>query len=174
LDSLAEALGPLPFVAEDLSVVSDAVAELRGRLKIPGMVVLQCAFDGAAGNNPHHPSNHRAPALCWIGTHDTPTLAAWWAELDQQSRGLVRESLSKRRLPIPPPGVAPISQSIDLCLGSSAARSIVPVQGLLVLSPEGRMNTPGTNSGNWTWRLLEGQLQEALEGVALGEVETTR
>ena len=174
LHALAGALGPLPMVAEDLGVVSEAVSALRDDLQIPGMTVLQFAFDGAASDNPHHPSNHPSEALCCTGTHDTPTMAAWWDALDANRRSRVLDLLEERGFPLPSPGVAPVRQLVDLCLSSSAAWSILPLQDLLALGPEGRMNTPGTTSGNWTWRLQEGQLHRALEGFAARVVEHKR
>ena len=173
LRALAAALGPLPLVAEDLGVLSDAVVELRDALQVPGMSVLQFGFDGAV-DNPHHPSNHRSAALCCTGTHDTPTLVAWWQGLEEQSRSRVLNLLKERGFASPRVGAAPVSQLIDLCLSSSAAWSITPVQDLLALGPQGRMNTPGTTAGNWTWRLREGQLQAALEGFAARVVEHGR
>jgi len=173
LSALAAALGSLPLVAEDLGVLSDAVVELRDTLQVPGMSVLQFGFDGAAGN-PHHPGNHRPAALCCTGTHDTPTLVAWWQALDEESRVRVLSLLEERGFPLPAPGAAPVQQLIDLCLSSSAAWAVLPVQDLLALGPEGRMNTPGTTSGNWTWRLRDGQLQGALEGLAARVVEHRR
>lgn len=142
--------GPLPFVAEDLGDVDEAVHALRRRLGVPAMRVLQFAWDGAAGNV-HLPFNHGEDALAMTGTHDTDTTAGWWAAADEAERDRVRRYL----------GVSGDDVVWDLsraALASPARWAVVQAQDLLALGSEARMNTPGTTEGNWGWRLAPGAL----------------
>jgi 4-alpha-glucanotransferase len=125
-------LGPLPVIAEDLGVITPDVHALRDELGFPGMAVLIWAFAGPA-DNPHRSENHRENQVVYTSTHDTDTLAGATGERD----------------------VWPL---IDLALASACAVAIVPVQDVLGLGGEARMNRPGTVDGNWTWRLEPGQL----------------
>src|SRR5665213_1257456 len=89
-------LGELPLIAEDLGVITPAVIALRDRLALPGMVVLEWAFDGAP-HNPHHLENHRERSVIYTATHDQDPLAGWWAQLDTQRRGQAQAAMRARR-----------------------------------------------------------------------------
>lgn len=119
-------LGELPVIAEDLGVITDDVTTLRDSLGFPGMVVLLWAFGGPK-DNPHRLENHRERLVVYTTTHDTDTL-----------RGAIPD-----RDPW---------ELIELAQSSRAALSIIPLQDVLGLGSEGRMNRPGEPYGNWSWR----------------------
>jgi 4-alpha-glucanotransferase len=145
LAMLRAKLGAVPLVAEDLGIITDEVRALRDRFGLPGMVVLQFAFDGKA-DNPHLPQHHRRNAVVYTGTHDNDTTAGWYASLDPHTRDLVPRML----------GVDAASHMpdvlIDAAYASRAALAVVPMQDLLGLDSAARMNKPGTLVGNWSWR----------------------
>ncbi|MEO5575659.1 MAG: 4-alpha-glucanotransferase [Gaiellaceae bacterium] len=128
-------LGRLPVIAEDLGLITPDVVELRDRLGFPGMVVLLWAFQRRA-SNPHRFENHRVHQVIYTTTHDTDTLRGHFP----------------RRKPW---------TLIELALSSRAALAMIPLQDVLGLGSEARMNTPGEPLGNWTWRLEPGQLTAA-------------
>jgi 4-alpha-glucanotransferase len=139
-------LGDLPLVAEDLGSVTPAVYALRDRLGLPGMVVLQFGFSGGR-SNPHRLENHREHAVVYTGTHDHDTALGWWQSLPAGRR---REN-----------GLDPADPAwslIELTLSSRARLAIFPVQDVLGLGSEARLNTPGSSEGNWSWHLRRGQL----------------
>ena len=129
-------LGPLPVIAEDLGVITPDVGALRDELGFPGMVVLLWSFSGPP-DNPHRLENHRENQVVYTSTHDTDTLAGTTGEADTW----------------------PL---IARALGSRCALAVVPVQDVLGLGSEARMNRPGEIGGdNWRWRLEPGQLTAA-------------
>lgn len=144
-------LGPLPLIVEDLGVITPPVHELRDRLGLPGMVVLQFAFGGPP-SNPHRPENHRRNLVVYTGTHDTDTAVGWWESLPRRLRAKT--------------GLDPAEPNwslIRMAFRSRAAVAILPVQDVLGLDSSARMNMPGTSGPhNWTWRLRSGQLTAAL------------
>jgi 4-alpha-glucanotransferase len=151
--------GRLPLIAEDLGVITPAVEALRDRFSLPGMKILQFAFDGNA-DNPYLPANYRGSRwVVYTGTHDNATTAGWWRHLDDGARGRVA-TLVGGQVP------APAWQLLELALASTAELAVVPLQDLLELGDEARFNTPGTIEGNWTWRLTApvAELQGALQG----------
>jgi 4-alpha-glucanotransferase len=139
-------LGELPLVAEDLGAITPAVVRLRERLGLPGMVVLQFAFEGSR-TSPHRPENHPENAVAYTGTHDHDTALGWWSSLTAAQRGAT--SLDP---------ADPAWSLVELALSSRARLAILPVQDLLGLDSEARLNTPGRTGGNWSWRLHRGQL----------------
>jgi 4-alpha-glucanotransferase len=141
-------LGPLPVIAEDLGVITPAVTALRKALGYPGMVVLHWAFGGDA-RNPHRLENHEEDSVVYTGTHDTDTAVGWWSHLTPAQR---------RKTGLDP--AAPHWGLIELALSSPARVALVPAQDVLGLGSEHRMNSPGTASGNWAWRLERGALTE--------------
>ena len=146
-------LGGLPFVAEDLGMITPDVYALRDQFCLPGMRVLQFAFDGHS-DNPYLPENFVTNTVAYTGTHDNPTARGWFEELaaDQQER--VWASLKGRGINN---GVA-AHAFMELAWTSVAAVAIAPLQDLLNLGKEGRMNVPGHPEGNWRWRLTEEML----------------
>lgn len=137
-------LGPLPLIAEDLGLITPQVDELREHLGLPGMRVLQFAFDGDA-KNPHLPENHPTLCVSYTGTHDNDTVVGWWRQAEPELRSRVRE-----RVPAGTDGVH--WDLIHAAFSSAAVWAVVPLQDVLGLGNEGRMNTPGVPGGNWSWR----------------------
>jgi 4-alpha-glucanotransferase len=154
LGVLRRRLGDLPLVAEDLGIVTDGVRALRDRFELPGMVVLQFAFDGAS-DNPHLPSNHRRNAVVYTGTHDNDTTVGWYSKLDAEARQRINEMLDLSEPDVP-------EFLVEECYASRAQLAIVPLQDLLGLGSESRMNTPGTTQGNWSWRFRWDQIASSL------------
>jgi 4-alpha-glucanotransferase len=138
--------GELPLIAEDLGVITPEVEALRDRYRLPGMKILQFAFDGNP-DNPYLPENYRGSAwVVYTGTHDNATSIGWWNRLGSEERQRVETCL---RAPVQAPGW----QLLELALASEAELAVVPLQDLLELGDEARFNTPGTLGGNWCWRL---------------------
>jgi len=144
----------LPLVAEDLGVITEDVLALKNGFALPGMRVLQFGFDGEPGNV-HVPYRHEPNCVVYTGTHDNNTTLGWYAGLDHDTRERVDFYLRVT------PGAMP-EALIRAALGSVGLLAIIPAQDLLGLGPEGRTNTPGTTSGNWTWRLPAGALSAEL------------
>jgi 4-alpha-glucanotransferase len=148
--SVQQRLGALPVIAEDLGLITEAVDELRAELGYPGMRVVQFAFDGDL-RNPHLPENYPADVVAYTGTHDNDTVVGWWSQASPAER-----AEAMRRLP---GGREPVHEAfLDLLFDSRARLVVAPVQDVLGLGSEARMNTPGTSTANWTWRLGEGEL----------------
>ncbi|MBA2670016.1 MAG: 4-alpha-glucanotransferase [Gemmatimonadetes bacterium] len=143
-DRLAQKLGPLPVIAEDLGLITREVEELRDALGFPGMRVLQFAFDGDA-SNPHLPENYTENSVAYTGTHDNDTIRGWWDGATHAEKVSVLSRIQAQTSDIH-------WQLIALVAASRARLTIVPAQDLLGLGNEARMNTPGTAAGNWSWR----------------------
>ena len=158
LTALRTELGALPLVAEDLGIITDAVRALRERFELPGMVVLQFAFDGSA-DNPHLPRHHRRNAVVYTGTHDNDTTVGWYATLDANARALVHRMLDVGDTPAVPEFL------IEAAYASNAALAIMPLQDLLAHDSGSRMNAPGTVVGNWRWRFSWEEIPASLSAV---------
>lgn len=145
LDALRDQLGGLPFVAEDLGVITPDVRALRDDYGMPGMAILQFAFGNGQANDylPHH---HRANQVVYTGTHDNDTVLGWY-----RSASPSEQDWARRYLAVHPADVT--WGVIRAALRSVANTAIVPMQDILVLGSEGRMNVPGVEHGNWAWRL---------------------
>jgi 4-alpha-glucanotransferase len=149
---LREALGGLPFFAEDLGYITPEVHALRDRLQIPGMSVLQFGF-GDEGAHMYLP--HRAAGkVIYTGTHDNDTVVGWWQSGAAEHECRNAESYLGRC----EDGMH--WAFIRAAQGSPACLSVVPMQDILGLGSEARMNTPSLHGGNWRWRLQENQLNE--------------
>jgi len=149
-EALVTELGDLPVVAENLGTITPPVEWLRHSLGLPGMHVLQFGFTGDA-RNPHRLENHEEHALVYTGTHDLDTALGWWRSLsaaEQRATGL-------------DPG-NPAWSLVDLALSSRARLAIVPLQDVLGLGSEARMNVPGRTGGNWRWRFARRDLTPSL------------
>lgn len=138
--------GRLPIIAEDLGVITPEVEQLRDAFQLPGMKILQFAFDGQA-SNPYLPANYQGSHwVVYTGTHDNATTLGWWRTLDHGVQGQVASLVGAEVH-------APGWQLLEVALKSSAELVVVPLQDLLELGDEARFNTPGTTAGNWCWRL---------------------
>lgn len=157
-NQLQQNLGRLPLLAEDLGMITDDVLLLRDEFHLPGMRVLQFAFDGQP-KNPFLPRNYVHNTVAYTGTHDNDTTRGWYSQLAPEPKQAVRELLER-------PGLSEDEVSwemIRLAHDSIAALVIVPLQDLLNLGSEARMNVPGVAEGNWRWRFTaEMPVQEAL------------
>jgi 4-alpha-glucanotransferase len=145
LDAIARDVPDMPFVAEDLGVITPDVEELRRRHRLPGMHVIQFAFDGT-GDNSHLPHMHRHGSVVYIGTHDNDTLRGWLGALDSETLRRVGFYLGAR------PGDLAAAM-LRAALASVGCLAVLPMQDLLDLGSEARFNTPGTTRGNWSWQL---------------------
>jgi 4-alpha-glucanotransferase len=153
-DAVRAAFGDLPVIAEDLGHITPGVVALRDWLELPGMKILQFAFGGSA-RHPYLPHNHVKNCVVYTGTHDNDTTRGWYASLTAKERHLVRRYL----------GVDGSDIAWDLIragYASVADTFIAPLQDVLDLGPEARMNHPGRPAGNWTWRLRSEQLTAAV------------
>jgi 4-alpha-glucanotransferase len=150
-EALRKALNGLPFVAEDLGLITPDVEALRDDFALPGMRILQFAF-GSGHDNPFLPHNHVNNAIAYTGTHDNDTTAGWFKTLDERARShLLRYAPDAKR--------DPAWALIRLTMSSVADTAIVPLQDVLRLGSDARVNTPGTSEGNWSWRVRASQLR---------------
>jgi 4-alpha-glucanotransferase len=144
LQAVETALGGVPIIAEDLGLVTPEVEALRDRYAVPGMKVLQFAFseDGA---NPYLPHNYTPSCVVYTGTHDNDTTAGWFATALPGTRSFAQRYLARS-------GDDIAHDLVRLAMSSVADTVIVPLQDVLGLGSEARMNVPGRPAGNWTWR----------------------
>ena len=154
LTALLETSGEGTLVAEDLGMITEEVDQLRLEFGLPGMKVLQFAFDGDPDN--FYLLEHHVPnSVVYTGTHDNDTTLGWWRALDEQARSYVLKHLPPTDEPMP-------WAFVEAALGSVGRLTVVPAQDLLGLGSEARMNTPGTEAGNWSWQAQDGVFDEAL------------
>lgn len=143
----------MPFIAEDLGYITKPVHKVISWLGLPGMRVLLFAFGGSAAN-PHRPENHVSNAVVYTGTHDTNTVRGWFTqEADAKAKRKVFAEVGRE--------VSETQVSFEfvkMALSSKARLSIVPLQDVLGLGSEARMNFPARQSGNWLWRVTAEQL----------------
>jgi 4-alpha-glucanotransferase len=138
--------GSLPLIAEDLGVITDKVDKLRTDFDLPGMRVLQFGFSGR-GAHIHLPHKYDRNTVCYTGTHDNDTTLGWWLSAGENDRKNLLTYLG----PLQHPNDC-VWAMIRCAERSVAAICILPLQDLLHLGSEGRMNTPGAPENNWTWR----------------------
>lgn len=144
----------LPIIAEDLGVITPEVEALRDDFGLPGMKVLQFAFDSGP-DNPYLPRNHVANSVVYTGTHDNDTTLGWWNGLSvpQKKRILTELGLQHAEMPW---------DMIRLAMASVADLCIIPCQDILALDTAARFNTPGSATNNWRWQVPAGRLTEQL------------
>ena len=154
--AVQRALGALPFIAEDLGLITPDVHALREQFQVPGTRVLQFAFDGHP-DNPFLPENYVPNTVVYTGTHDNPTTRSWYDELPDGQRQELRRYLGRHGDQQDKVAWA----LMRLAWSSVAALAIAPLQDLLDLGREGRMNVPGRAAANWRWRCTTDMLSEA-------------
>lgn len=143
-NAVKHALGNLPVIAEDLGEITSNVEELRMQAGLPGMKILQFAFDGNP-LNPYLPYNINPESITYTGTHDNDTSYGWFSKLPEKDKTLVCNFLGCDEKSF-------IEHFLRLAFGSSSKICIIPFQDVLGLDSNHRMNTPGKESGNWQWR----------------------
>lgn len=151
-EALLDALGDVPIIAEDLGVITPEVEALRNRFGFPGMRILQFAFSGDAAN-PYLPHNYERNGVVYTGSHDNEPTRGWFASAPKRE-----QTFCLRYLGYTPDDVA--WALIRLAASSVAVWTIFPVQDVLSLGSEARMNLPGRREGNWTWRLRANAFDE--------------
>jgi len=143
--AIAERFGELPIIAEDLGLITQAVNDLRDELGFPGMAVLQFAW-GDKPTNVHQPHNYQRNLVVYTGTHDNDTTVGWWQTLDDVARQHVQEYFGIHGNDI-------AWDFIRVALMAVCDTAIFPMQDVLSMGSEARMNRPGHAIGNWSWRL---------------------
>ena len=159
-DALRAELGELPLIAEDLGIIGDDVRELLRETGLPGMRVMQFGFDSE--DSLHHPSRFPEHCVAYTGTHDNDTTRGWVEKLRGEERARVLGAVGAGE----GTGAGEIVwRLIRLLYESRAERVIVPMQDVLALGSEARMNTPSVPEGNWEFRLREGTLATDLAAL---------
>jgi 4-alpha-glucanotransferase len=166
-NAVKKELGGLPFIAEDLGLITADVNALRDQFQVPGTRVLQFAFDGNS-DNPYLPHNYVSNAVVYTGTHDNPTSRGWYEELPPYQRQNLWRYLNS-----PQRDSREVAWNLmRMAWSSAAALAIVPLQDLLNLGAEARMNVPGRPEGNWSWRYTE-ELLAAADFHSLRDLTTS-
>jgi len=165
-EALQSELGCLPIIAEDLGYITPEVEALRDKFGLQGMRVLQFAFSGDPKENIHLPHLHKANCVVYTGTHDNTTATGWFRmeDLDETTQNPeARINETRRALEYMGSDGDEINWDfIRLAMESVADTAIIPLQDILGLGNEARMNTPGTMSANWRWRFCRSMLTEEM------------
>ncbi|TLV02581.1 malto-oligosyltrehalose synthase [Dyadobacter luticola] len=148
--------GNLPFIAEDLGEIGPEVYKLRDKFSLPGMKVLQFAFDENMPQSDHIPHNYSANFIAYTGTHDNNTTRGWF----KQSAAEGVQKQLERYIGKPVDEENAYIEMARLVYGSVAKTAILPIQDVLNLDESAKMNLPGSSENNWSWRLLPGQVTE--------------
>lgn len=155
LEELYRSFNHLPLIAEDLGVITDEVIALKDMFNLPGMKVLQFAFDGNT-QNPHLPHNHKSIDLVYTGTHDNDTTMGWVAADENYNKSFFEEYV----------GCAMrntqdgLFKMLHMAFASVSFLTMIPFQDVLMLGSEARMNMPGTVGDNWNWRFEWEQIDQ--------------
>lgn len=158
LRRLTEVLGNIPMIAEDLGMITEDVIALREEFQLPGMKILQFAFDSAESSSRSFlPHRYTKNCVVYTGTHDNDTVIGWCSQAEPADRQFAGEYLGIS-------GKDPLHRAFVRGAWASAAMfAVAPLQDLLGLGSESRMNFPGTMGGNWQWRYLPEQLTQEME-----------
>jgi 4-alpha-glucanotransferase len=154
MTTLRDELDGLPFVAEDLGIITPEVEALRDGFHLPGMRILQFAFGGAPDDR-FLPHNYEPNAVVYTGTHDNDTTRGWYKTISDQQRDHYRRYAGRD-------GSDVAWDMIRLAWMSVADYALAPLQDVMDLGPEARMNLPGRPSGNWQWRFTSNMLTGAV------------
>lgn len=169
LDEILKQLGNIPIIAEDLGIITDNVRKLRDDYNLPGMKILQFAFDtneaGAQGfTNPFLPNNYIPCSVVYTGTHDNATLQGWLLEASDEEIGMIAKYLNlydkydSETIEAMKNDGRLCKILIELAMSSIANFSVIPLQDIFALGNEARMNIPSTTGGlNWQWRMTSEQ-----------------
>ncbi|MBS1504184.1 MAG: 4-alpha-glucanotransferase, partial [Bacteroidetes bacterium] len=152
-EKLKGELGDLPFVAEDLGQIDEKVYELRDAFNLPGMRVLQFAFDEVMPVSEHIPHNYTVNSFAYTGTHDNNTVRGWFEnDIDGKTQKRMRKYIGSK---VDSANINKVMTRI--CYESVAKTAIVPLQDLVGLDESARMNTPSSIEGNWAW-MMDGSM----------------
>lgn len=162
-DALFSAIGKLPVIAEDLGIITQEVVSLRERYDFPGMKIVQFAFESGPSNS-YLPHNHQKKSVVYTGTHDNDTTAGWYASLSDTQRKRVNYYVGGK-------GSNTVECLLRTVLMSVADTAIIPLQDLLRLGSEARMNVPGKAFGNWGWRFTWDMVPRDLAGHVRDQIE---
>jgi 4-alpha-glucanotransferase len=156
LQMIRDEFKDLPIIAEDLGVITDDVREVMKQFKLPGMKVLQFAFSDDLETHIYLPHNYEHNCVVYTGTHDNNTVKGWYMhDVGDKERANINTYMEEKI------DESSVHQALtELALNSIADIAIIPMQDILGLGAEARMNKPGTPTGNWEWRLDEGQLTD--------------
>ena len=170
-EAVEATLGELPIVAENLGFITPEVEALRKQLAFPGMAVLQFAFGGDPKESSFLPHNHSRDLVVYTGTHDNDTTVGWWTSKGSGEDTRTRQETKKERefvcQYLNTDGREIHWTFIRAALASVADVAIIPLQDVLGLGSEARMNLPNTAQGNWRWRntadMLTDEVQDHLK-----------
>jgi len=161
-------LGDFPIVAEDLGLITPEVRALRARFGLPGMRVLQFGFGGELRTNEHCPHNYSRDCVVYTGTHDNNTSLGWWHEAEPADHPSALNPMQAERATalkyMASDGTQPHWDLIRLALASVGDLAVIPLQDVLGLGQEARMNYPGKAEGNWEWRFTSDMLTDDISG----------
>ncbi len=156
-NTLRQSLGSLPVLAEDLGIITPEVEKLRDDFEFPGMKILLFAF-GGGGDHAYLPHNYTQNCVVYTGTHDNDTTLGWWEKASAQEKQNVAQYLGYNS----PEEIQEVNwELMGYALSSVAVQAIIPLQDILGLDNDGRMNDPSINEGNWRWRYESSELLTA-------------
>ncbi len=158
--AIQDALGEIPIIAEDLGLITPDVIELRDHFGLPGMKILQFAFDSSEAND-YIPHNYTSNCVVYTGTHDNDTALGWFQSAKEDDKRYMLLYLNSDGRDI-------CKDLIRAAWSSVAQTAIVPMQDLLRLGTEARMNLPGTTVNNWLWRMSASDLRTDLAEELMG------
>jgi len=152
--TILQSLGDLPFIAEDLGVITPDVEEMRDSFDLPGMRIIQFGFDSTP-QDPFLPHNFPENCVVYTGTHDNDTALGWYNRVPEKDKAFYRSYLNRDG--------SDFSWDLIRAVWSSVAIfGLAPIQDFLNLGNEARMNYPGNPSGNWAWRMAKDALNQKL------------
>ena len=157
LKAITEHLPLVTLVAEDLGIITPEVDQLREAFHLPGMKILQFAFDGSP-DNPYLPERITQNSVVYTGTHDNDTTLGWYLSLNDEQRQPLHHYLQIEAEAVKMP-----SALVDMALATQSNLAIIPMQDILALDSACRMNTPGTMENNWQWRFEWSQLSPQMQ-----------
>ncbi|MFT7558846.1 MAG: 4-alpha-glucanotransferase [Flavobacteriales bacterium] len=155
-DAFIEHFPQFPVVIEDLGLITEDVKALKTHYKLPGMLILQFAFDGDGETSPDLPQNHIQHSLAYIGSHDNTTCIDWYNKLNEPAKARVDQALNPYQGPLH-------ERLVTLLMNSKSDLAVVCAQDLLALDEQARMNNPATNINNWKWKLRPDEFEKLIK-----------
>jgi 4-alpha-glucanotransferase len=158
LSVMKEYFPEMPFIVEDLGDIDQEVYKLRDAYNLPGMRVLQFAFDNKPSRSLHAPHMYHPHSIVYTGTHDNNTILGWYGtdnsnnKIRQQLKDYTGKAIAEQNV---------VWEMVRMAWSSVAKIAIIPMQDILGLGPEARLNTPSTTTGNWKWKLQNSDLNRS-------------